>query len=338
MLRISRAMPFLLFLCLLIPCMLQAQRPVGGGRPSGGVIDVQLRNPNGTPGPRGVHVRLESAEGGAEADEVTIEGGKCQFRLSFSGVYLVRISEPHYKEVTERVELIGTSRGYVTLELKPLPGAAPTPETPKTGGDSRVSVADLGVPEEASHEYELGEDALKGKNPDESIKHFKRAIELHETFPQAYTMLGTLYLAQQNWKEAQRSLERAIQLDPKLAEAYLELGAVFNQTKDYATAEQVLTKGLELKPDAFGGQYELGKTCWALGRWQDAAPHVRKAVEGMPNMPAPHALLGNILLRERNAPAALKEYQEYLRLDPDGPMASGVRDTIAKIEKALQGR
>jgi tetratricopeptide (TPR) repeat protein len=111
------------------------------------------------------------------------------------------------------------------------------------------------------------------------------------------------------------------------------LGAVFNQTKEQA--ETALLKGLELNPEAAGGHCELEKTYWALGRWQDAAPHARKAVAGMPDLAPVHALLGNVMLRESNAQGALGEYQEYLRLDPNGSMAPGVRQMIEKIQKAL---
>jgi hypothetical protein len=45
--------------------------------------------------------------------------------------------------------------------------------------------------------------------------------------------------------------------------------------------------------------------------------------------------MGNILLKKRDAEGALREFQEYLRLDPNGPMAAAVRDVVAKIQKAL---
>jgi len=90
----------------------------------------------------------------------------------------------------------------------------------------------------------------------------------------------------------------------------LALGAVFNETKEYPQAETALLRGLALKPDAPAGHYELAKTYWFLGRWQEAAPHARKAVSAMPDVASPHALLGNILLREQDAQGALDEYHD----------------------------
>jgi Flp pilus assembly protein TadD len=329
-----------LFLCLVIPPLLKAQRG-GLGRSSGGVIDVQVRYATGAPGPRGIHVRLESAEGGAAGDCQTRVGGKCQFNLSSGGVYLVRMSERGYKEVIVRVELIGTSRGYASLELNPLPGEAlpkSAADRPAGTSDNSVSAVGLGVPDNARQEYAKGENALKENKLDASVDHFRKAVRLYETFPQAYQMLGTAYLQQQRWTEAQGALEKAIQLDAKLGDAYLELGAVLNQTKEYPKAEVALTRGLELVPDAPGGHYELAKTYWAMGRWQDAAPHATTAVNEFPSLASPHVLLGNIRLRQNDPESALREYQEYLRLEPNGTMAPGTREMVEKIQRALAKR
>ena len=52
-------------------------------------------------------------------------------------------------------------------------------------------------------------------------------------------------------------------------------------------------------------------------------------------MAAVHVLLGNILLRKRDARGALQEFNEYLKLDPQGPFAPAAREMVARIEKAL---
>ncbi len=44
-------------------------------------------------------------------------------------------------------------------------------------------------------------------------------------------------------------------------------------------------------------------------------------------------LLGNIALRKNDTPAALNEFQEYLKLDPNGPMADGSRAMVRKLQE-----
>jgi tetratricopeptide (TPR) repeat protein len=90
-----------------------------------------------------------------------------------------------------------------------------------------------------------------------------------------------------------------------------------------------------LAPESADAQFELGRAYWGLQRWPDADLHVTKANTLRPDNAAQHILLGNILLRERNAEGALKQYQEYVRLDPTGPFADSARQMVAKIEAAL---
>jgi tetratricopeptide (TPR) repeat protein len=302
----------------------------------GGIIDVQVRYADGKPGPRGIHIRLEAAEGGAEGDLDTVDGGRCQFHESNNGVFIVRIAERNYKEVSARVELISNPMAYVTLNLIPLKKEpAPDVSVPPADAADSVSVKDLAIPEPARLEFSKGEEALRVKNADDSVKHFQKAIKLYDAYPQAYRMLGDAFVEKQQWPEAETALKKSIELQPDLAPAYFDLGALRNQTKNYPGAEEALKKGLELTPDATVGKYELAKTYWAMGRWQDAAPLAADTVKALPDLAAVHVLLANIRLKQRDAPGALHEYQEYLRIEPQGAMAPQVRDMVEKLQKAL---
>ena len=65
------------------------------------------------------------------------------------------------------------------------------------------------------------------------------------------------------------------------------------------------------------------------------AEAVNKAEQLQPNVPGVHVLMGNILLQKQDRGGALKEYHEYLRLDPNGPMSEAVRGVVSKLEKDL---
>jgi len=103
-----------------------------------------------------------------------------------------------------------------------------------------------------------------------------------------------------------------------------------NSEKDYASAEKSLLEGLKLEENSAQGHYQLAKTYWALGWWQDAEPHALKAASLQPTMAPVRVLLGNIDLRKRDAPAALQEFQTYLKLDPKGRWHRAARQWLRK--------
>ena len=321
-------------IALLIPLPVRAQMGTNTGPFANVYIKIQVRNPDGSAATRGMLIQLESAEGGV-VDQCTTGGdGHCQFNPRTTGNYVLRLRQPGFKEIVAHVDLRDIRGTFVTLDLKP--DSEPGAQTPPDSAEGKtVSVADLSVPNNARDEFNKGEKSLTDDKIDESIAHFKKAIQLYASFPQAYTMLGTAYLQQNNLRDAEAAFETAIQLDPKSAEANIKLGAAFNQMKNYPEAEKALKQGLDINPDATAAHYELAKTYWAMGRWQDAEPHATKALAALPNMAPAHVLMGNILLKKKDAPGALHEFQEYLRLDPNGSMAPAVRDIIDKIQKAL---
>jgi Flp pilus assembly protein TadD len=79
----------------------------------------------------------------------------------------------------------------------------------------------------------------------------------------------------------------------------------------------------------------LGRTYYSLNRFQEAEPHARKAVALDPNFPEGHILLGNVLLRLRDGTHALTEFQEYLRLAPNGTFAAPTQELVKKLRTAL---
>lgn len=286
-------------------------------------ITVQVRFKNGGMGPIGAMVNLEGEGSGLIASSQTDSQGKVSFHPADAGYYVVSVRYPGYESASERVDLTTNPQAYVTVELKPLPG----------GNQPSGTTIPANVPENAAKEYRAGEKLLnEKKDADGAIKHFQKATELYANFPQAYLMLGLIYLDQKKFDDSAAALQKVTELDAKSAPAYLALGAAYNQEKKYDEAEKALTRGLELNPSAIGGHYELAKSYLALGRWQDAEPHAQKTVALDPTMASAHVLLGNIALKKQDPDGAVKEFKEYLRLDPQGPMAGGVTQMIQKIE------
>ena len=146
--------PFLVCLAsfLLAPPPSWSQRgmPADARSSKNAEIIVQVRNPDGTAAPFGIHLRLEVAGGSSIADCATEGAGRCRFVPGGAGRYVVRVKQFGYKEVTTDVDLVDTLQAYVTVELRPDSETA-FPDSQQ--GIASVSSADLAVPEKARAEF-----------------------------------------------------------------------------------------------------------------------------------------------------------------------------------------
>jgi len=219
------------------------------------------------------------------------------------------------------------SSSQATRTASPAATPTPTPETRK-----RRSVVE--VEEAMSKGQEL---LFKKHDAKASIDEFKRATKLDPWYGQAYLLLGLAQMQLQQWSDAQWAFEEAAKVEPGNAKAYLGAGSALNEQKDYVAAQKVLQHSLEIRPDSAEAHYELARSLWGLGKWQMAEPHLRQAIELNKDYAGPHALMGNVFLQQEDPEAALAEFEECLRLDPEGSMAPSVKEIIAQLKKA-QGK
>lgn len=219
------------------------------------------------------------------------------------------------------------SSSAATRASQPAQTAKPTP-SPET--HQRRSIPEV---EDAMAK---GQELLfKKHDPRASLDEFKRAAKLDPWYGPAYMLLGLAQMQLQQWSDAQWAFEEAAKVEPENAKAYLGEGSALNEEKNYLEAQKAIQHSLEIRPDSAEAHYELARSFWGMGKWQAAELHVRRAIELNRDYAGPHALMGNIYLQQEDPEAALAEFQECLRLDPEGSFAPSVKEIIAQIKKAL---
>lgn len=289
----------------------------------------------GRSAPTGVRVRLELG-GALVADVTTDNSGKFEIRDVSHGLFECIASQPGYRTAQQVVDLRTSSSSYVIFELKPLSGSA-TPNVPPEGPGGVMSVKSANVPPAAIKEYEVGAQTLSaGKDLGGAIKSFKKAVEIAPNFAEAYTLMGMAYLGQKKFEDAEKTFVKATEIDPASAPAFMGLGEAQNSLGKFGNAQQTLSMAVTLAPDSAEAHYELAKSLWGLNRWSEAEPEGAKAIALNPGHADSHVLMGNILLRKRDAAGALREFRESLRLAPKGPMAEPTRQLVSKLESALK--
>ena len=280
-----------------------------------------------------VLVSCDGFSGGFVGQVQTDRSGRFTFNNLDPAQFTVRIRAPGYLEEQQTVELQTTSSAYLNVELRPDPSEA--------GTAARASVvsADPNLPPAAQKEYERAATLMlagaKKESIDEGITHLEKAVSLYPKYYDAQLLLGTSYMDAKQWEKAEAALRRAVEINPKGAGGYFALGEVLRRAKKYDEAERVITDGLKLDEKSAQGHFTLGEVYWEKGDIPKAGVQVGTALQLKPDHAEAHLLAGNILLRARKAESALAQFEEYLRLAPDGEFAPKARELSQKIKDAL---
>lgn len=307
------------------------------GRPAAGVLvflDFASSQNSGTPG-SGVLGRTMTDSAGRFKFEQLEQVGRSGGREMFS----VTAHCPGYKDASQVVDLSFAPRGSVNLDLyRDTSRDAVMLNVPPGGPGDSISVKQPAT-REAQEAMLKGQELLFQKHDAKgSIESFRKVVKIDAKYVPAYLLLGTACVQTQQWAEALSTFEKASKLEPGNATAFFGIGYILNQQQDFSGAQKPILRSLELNPNYVEAHYELGRSLWALGKWQEAEPQARKALELNKDFALAHVLMGNIYLRKRDAKSALNEFQEYLRLDPEGQYAASTKQMVDKIQKALEPR
>lgn len=144
-------------------------------------------------------------------------------------------------------------------------------------------------------------------------------------------------------KEAEEACRKAVDdLDPKLSDGYKCLGVIQYKQRRLREAEESFRRSIEL--DERGGAYvQLGALYVEVGRHEEAAILLQKALEVSPDDSAVYVELGNLHMRTEALRRAIGEYRQATILDPSresGHRALAVAlihaDEINEAERALR--
>ena len=234
-------------------------------------------------------------------------------------------------KATAPAQLVDLSRAsprvHVLIEL--------APESPTFVSRERPGVIDVRVPVEARNHAEKGRAALVENKSDEAILHFKKATEIFPEFYDAHMSLARLYMDGSQWEKAEASLRQALKILPKSVAAMVSLGEVYRRQKKYSEGEKVLEGALKINEASWESNFTLGRIHWELKDIVKAGKYVARAIELQPNVAEAHLLAGNIFMRAGLPSNALIEYEEYMRLAPNGEFTAQTQTLIDKIKKSL---
>lgn len=275
-------------------------------------------------------VRLYTFGHGNESYRAFTAGpGNVSFPAVEQGNYYIEVTAADYENAREPADVRPGVNNNFTVRIQRKVGT-PTERAP----DATISAASLAIPAAAQKEYEDGQSSLAKNDTGKSIKHFQKAIALYPRFAQAYAMLVLAYPQQKQPQEAETALTKAISLDSHLVLPRTVLGKLEFERGNFARTEELLLESLRLDPLAWEPQFELGRVYYNLGKLDKSLEFARRAQANPQASTMTHLLLVDIYLRQGDKNAALRELEDFAKLDPKSPLIPRVEQKIGELRKA----
>ena len=196
---------------------------------------------------------------------------------------------------------------------------------------------------EAYNAYLLGRQfASQGTIPTwrQAIAAYQKAIGLDPHYADAYADLaGSEYMLAENlgdvalWQLAEQSAQKAIDLDPHQATGYVIKGALrYLHRYDWVGAEADLKQALTLDPTNSRALSQYGKLLSYVGRNQEAAAMLRKAIEVDPLQYAIWQNLGIALAKSGDHAGAYDAFHHELAIQPGSTHAAFALGTLQLVD------
>jgi Tfp pilus assembly protein PilF len=182
--------------------------------------------------------------------------------------------------------------------------------------------------------FERADRGLSTKNYDEALRLLERVVEIDPKDFQAWTQLGTVYLAQKQLDEADAAYSRATEVRPAFFAALLNLGRLRVMTKKYEAAIEVLTRAIGQRKDSADANFYLGEAYLQVKKGTLGAKHLYEALRLDPVGQADaHLRLATLYNAAGMKDKAALEYEQFLKKKPDFPERKKLERYVAENKK-----
>ena len=130
-----------------------------------------------------------------------------------------------------------------------------------------------------------------------------------------------------------QALKDIVKKDPKNLSAWVELGNLYFDSNQPKEAIEAYSQYLAIKPDNPDVRTDMGIMYRKLGDFDRAIEEFRKAVQSDPKHTNSRYNLGLVLLHDKHdIKAAVKAWEDYLKVDPNSERAQRIRAQIEKMK------
>ena len=163
-----------------------------------------------------------------------------------------------------------------------------------------------------------------------AVAEFGTLLSAHPEWISAYYELGGDLERLRRWDEAAQAYRQAIRLNPDFAQAHASMGAILFQQAEFKAAEGEFSRALELDPSNDVVRFNRASCLIRLGRSPEAVRELTVFIQRNRNSAVAHNLLGVAYAQSGNLTAAVIQFGQAIRLDPE------ISEAQANLDRALE--
>ncbi len=233
-------------------------------------------------------------------------------------------------------ELLIWTRGQSLYPDNPYTLLALASEYSQRGANERaIEYAELAFREHPENEYSryaLAKIYIRAGKFDQGRTWLQRGLLASPEYARSETGMATiasLYGRMGDFKAAFALCDQVLQKEPDLYSALYDCGNIYLMAGQFGQAQRLLSHAITIAPEEAAPKHYLGRALLDDGKLREAEAYLEAAVEIDPKVWDYHYWLAISLEQNHKIPAALVEYQEALRLNPD---SSEAKMRLAELE------
>jgi Flp pilus assembly protein TadD len=172
-------------------------------------------------------------------------------------------------------------------------------------------------PKDAEPHLEAGMLLEQENKAADAEQEYRRAMELDPASSDAAVALANLYMHGRRFPEAESALRKLTAERPASAAVEIQLGRVLAAEGKYDEAIAAMVAGIKLAPGDEGAARDLADLYTTAGKNDLAESAYRGLLAAHPNEAELHRRLGQAMLRQKEFPAAQREFVLAVKLKPD---------------------
>jgi Tfp pilus assembly protein PilF len=282
------------------------------------------------PAPGPAVVVLSSATTPFRARTPADGGGEFRFKKLDPGPYKVWVFSPGAGEVEQTIA-VGPSNANKRRQVE-VTVPFTSPEIVTLAAQHKVSVRELALPNDAKLDFLEARRLLAKRDTEGAIGRLQHAVEIAPQFAAAFNELGTVAYLTKRYADAEGYFRKALDLDPGSFEAVVNLGGVLLNLGRPQEAIKYNTFALGERPKDALANAQMGLNYFFLGDYDSAIPMLTAAKSrDAGHFSYPQLYLADIYTRRGDTPAAIAEFEDFLRQHPDAEEVPKVKEQLARL-------